>query len=301
MLATEAGQGREVALLHNNYAIVLWPVEGPGAALEVLQAGIAFARARGLTEMTEGLTGSTLDALVETGEHEQALTLATELATDLEASGSLFDLVIARTVQSRILTLRGQASRVADTLDWLEATIRETGQLDMLVVGLGTAAIARAALAQPDHATTLLDEIDATPGSRDTSTTRRCCLRWCAPPSPPTTPSSPTSSSPASNPTPPTTNTPSPPSPPPSPKPTATTRQPPTATPTPRNAGRPSASSPNRHSPTSATAAASSPSAAPRDATPVLLKARDIFTRLQAAPALAETDLLLQQATALSS
>ena len=37
------------------------------------------------------------------------------------------------------------------------------------------------------------------------------------------------------------------------------------------------------------------------DATPALLKARDIFARLQAAPALAETDLLLQQATALSS
>jgi len=39
----------------------------------------------------------------------------------------------------------------------------------------------------------------------------------------------------------------------------------------------------------------------PGDATPALPQARDIFTRLQAAPALAETDLLLQQATALSS
>ncbi len=34
---------------------------------------------------------------------------------------------------------------------------------------LGTAAIARAALAQPDHATTLLAEIDTTPGSRNNS------------------------------------------------------------------------------------------------------------------------------------
>jgi tetratricopeptide (TPR) repeat protein len=168
VLATEAGQGREVALLHNNYSSVLWPVEGPRVALEVLQAGIDFARARGLTEMTEGLIASTLDVLVETGEHEQALALASELATDLEASGSLFGLVVVRTVQSRILTLRGQASRVADRLDRLEATIRENGQIDMLVAGLGTAAIARAALAQPNHATTLLGEIDSAPGSRDT-------------------------------------------------------------------------------------------------------------------------------------
>ncbi len=37
------------------------------------------------------------------------------------------------------------------------------------------------------------------------------------------------------------------------------------------------------------------------EATPVLRQAREIFQTLQAAPALAETDQLLQQATALSS
>jgi hypothetical protein len=37
------------------------------------------------------------------------------------------------------------------------------------------------------------------------------------------------------------------------------------------------------------------------DATSVLHQAREIFTRLQAAPALAEVDQLLQEATALSS
>ena len=39
----------------------------------------------------------------------------------------------------------------------------------------------------------------------------------------------------------------------------------------------------------------------PTEAAPVLRHAREIFERLQAAPALAETDALLQQATALSS
>ena len=39
----------------------------------------------------------------------------------------------------------------------------------------------------------------------------------------------------------------------------------------------------------------------PTEAAPVLQHAREIFERLQAAPALAETDALLQQATALSS
>lgn len=39
----------------------------------------------------------------------------------------------------------------------------------------------------------------------------------------------------------------------------------------------------------------------PTDASPVLQHAREIFERLGAAPALAETDALLQQAIALSS
>ncbi len=39
----------------------------------------------------------------------------------------------------------------------------------------------------------------------------------------------------------------------------------------------------------------------PTEASPVLQRARKIFDRVHAAPALAETDALLQQATALSS
>jgi class 3 adenylate cyclase/tetratricopeptide (TPR) repeat protein len=167
VLATEAGQGREVALLHNNYSLALLPLEGPRASLDVLQAGIAFAQVRGLTESTDMLTTGVLSALVETGEYEQALTLAADLATDLEASGYLWGLGVVRAEQARILTLRGQANRVADTLDWLETTMRGTGQPDLVVSGLGAAALARAALAQPDHATALLSEIATAPGSRD--------------------------------------------------------------------------------------------------------------------------------------
>ena len=60
VLATEAGQGRQVALLHNNLAYVLWAFEGPAASLEEAQAGIAFAQPRGLTEIVDVLTVGTL-------------------------------------------------------------------------------------------------------------------------------------------------------------------------------------------------------------------------------------------------
>ncbi len=300
-LATRAGQGREVAVQHNNYAIALWPLEGPRASLEVQRAGIAFAQARGLTAETDYLTANTLDALAETGEHEQALTLAAELATAFEASGNLNNLAQARTVQTRILTLRGQADRVADTLDWLETTSRETGNLDALVNGRGTAAIARAALAQPDHTSTLLSEIDTTPESRNN------------PNYPPLLPALVRAAL--------TTNNPQ------------LAHQ--------LTTGVEPHTPYHEHALTTATAALAEADgdhhtaadgyadAAQRweafgqipeqafahlghgrcllalgrnaDATPPLLQARDIFQKLQATPALAETDALLQQATAVSS
>ena len=166
-LATQAGQGREVALLHNNLGSALLQVEGPVASLEALRAGIAFAQARGLTGLADSLMASTLDALVETGEHEQALALASELAARYEASGDVLDLSSVRSVQALILTLRGQAAQVADTLDWLETTTREIGNTDYIVGNLAAAAFARAALGEHDHAAALLAEIETNPGSRE--------------------------------------------------------------------------------------------------------------------------------------
>ena len=64
-LATEAGLGSEVAMLHNNLGVTLWAFEGPEAYLEVLREGIAYAKPRGLTATLDILMLSSLDALVE--------------------------------------------------------------------------------------------------------------------------------------------------------------------------------------------------------------------------------------------
>jgi ATP/maltotriose-dependent transcriptional regulator MalT len=143
------------------------PVEGPVACLEVLRAGIAFAQARGLTESADVLMANTLGVLVETGEYEQALALASELAARYEASGNVLDLTMTRAEQATVLTLRGQAAQVADTLDWLETTTREAGGAEYMVGNLSAAAFARAALGQHDRAAALLTEIDSHPGSRE--------------------------------------------------------------------------------------------------------------------------------------
>ena len=85
-------------------------------------------------------------------------------------------------MKAQILAVRGQAAEVADTLDWLETTIRESGSSQHIVFGLGSVALARAALGQNDRAAALLAEIEANPGARGRRrTTPRSCQRWCAP------------------------------------------------------------------------------------------------------------------------
>jgi class 3 adenylate cyclase/tetratricopeptide (TPR) repeat protein len=167
-LATEAGQGREVAVLHNNLANFLSLDEGPAAALEVVRAGIEFARSRGLVETADAMTITMVELLFDCGEHEQAFTLAAQIAARSEASGNVFDLAAVRIVQTRILTLRGQAAQTVDWLDWLETTGREIAAADLTVSSLGSAAVARAALEQRDTAAALLAELVANPDSRDT-------------------------------------------------------------------------------------------------------------------------------------
>jgi class 3 adenylate cyclase/tetratricopeptide (TPR) repeat protein len=167
-LATEAGQGREVARLHNNLGIRLWDFEGPAAALEVLHEGVAYAKARGLTEILDALTGSSLEVLLDTGDHDEALALAAEIAPRLESSGDVFDLNGVRIVQARILALRGQGtSEGVEWLDWLEASSRELGSPEDIVMGLASAAMRRASLGQDAPVAALFAELESYPGSRD--------------------------------------------------------------------------------------------------------------------------------------
>ena len=166
-LAIQTGQGREVALLHNNLGWILWSFEGPAASLEVLREGVAYARIRGLTEMVDSLTQSMLDVLVDSGEHDQALALAAEVVPRLETSGDVFDLNGIRAAQARIFALRGQGMQVAEGLDWLEPSARGTEDPQIVVLGLGSAALVRAGLGQNEATSALLSEVEAYPGARE--------------------------------------------------------------------------------------------------------------------------------------
>ena len=165
LLATEAGEGREAALLHNNLGMALWLFEGPVAALQVMREGIAFAQARGLDEAVDFTVASTLDPLVDCGEFDGALEAAVGIAGRLE-NENVVALVEVRAAQARILAVRGQIAQVAGSLDWLESTSRGTGSAEAVIMSLASSAFAHAAIGQGDLATQLLAEIGTTPDAR---------------------------------------------------------------------------------------------------------------------------------------
>ncbi len=168
-LATQAGHGREVALLHNNLGMALWVFEGPEAALAVWREGIGFARARGLAEVADFTTAGMLYALIDTGELDEALEVAGPLAERLEANEFGMDLASVRAAQARILAVRGQPAQAARSVDWLESASPGKATPESTVQVLEASGLVRAGVGAEESAAALLAETEATPGAREAS------------------------------------------------------------------------------------------------------------------------------------
>ncbi len=164
-LATQAGQGEEVAQTQNSLGLALWSFEGPAAALEALREGIAFSRSRGLAEFAEDLTGSTLDVLVDQGEFGDVLELAAAISARV-GEEDLWHLFDARAAMVRVLALQGRASQALDSLGWIESNLSVDMGADTLSIGLGGSALARAALGQGEDATANLVRLESAPDAR---------------------------------------------------------------------------------------------------------------------------------------
>jgi class 3 adenylate cyclase/tetratricopeptide (TPR) repeat protein len=164
-LATRAGLGAEAALILNNLGAQLWMFEGPAASQEVLREGVAFAKQRGLVEYETFIMAGTLDNLIDVGKLDEALEVAAGLAEPFEAADDVVSLAAVRAAETRIHAMRGKADQIVVSLDWLESTLREAG--NFMVVGLWSSALARAALGQDDRAAALLTEVASAPGARE--------------------------------------------------------------------------------------------------------------------------------------
>ncbi len=157
-IAMRGGQAREVGVMYNNLSIAMWVFDGPSAALDELAAGIAFSTARGLTEVADFMAGTSLDMLIDRGELDRALETAARVTARLEVEAPA-DLIDIRSAEARIATMRGREAEVAGSLDWIEATARDTGNSDSLTIALGTTAQAHVALGDAARARAALQEL----------------------------------------------------------------------------------------------------------------------------------------------
>jgi len=164
--ASGAGDGLAAVHLYNNLGVALRTFEGPRASLEVLDTAIAFAQQRGLSQWAAMTTCSKLDSLFDAGAFDEALALAAGLA-DRTGDDEVWNLAWVRALVTLVLALRGRAAEVADTLNWLETTTRESGSSQHANFCLGAAALARAAMGQAREAVALIAAIEANPGARE--------------------------------------------------------------------------------------------------------------------------------------
>jgi class 3 adenylate cyclase len=156
-LAIEQGKSLEAGTLYNNLAIEVWPFEGPQQALDLCNEGIDFSRRRG--HATTGLTAERLTFLADRGLTEEALSEAEALLEQLAAGYHLPALLEACSVRMRLLAQRGQEQLTStDAEESLANLIRGRDEAD-LVLGFPVAAQILIARGEPQQAHSLLNEV----------------------------------------------------------------------------------------------------------------------------------------------
>ena len=167
-LLVAQGEGRAAAVLQNNLAIARYPLQGPARSLASFEEGLAFSEQRGLAGEAVLLEGNCPGLLVELGRVEEALERAARLALQAEAGGDALTLCELRAVELATRLAQGEREPSPAAADWLIETARAGGVADVSVLALATAAAAQLAADQPEQARALLAELEQTPGAQQT-------------------------------------------------------------------------------------------------------------------------------------
>jgi class 3 adenylate cyclase len=168
-VSLDQGHGEHAALLYNNLAIARYPLQGPASSLASFEQAIAFCEQRGLAKTGVILQADCPGLLVELGRPEEALELAGRVAATAEASGSTWIVIWVRALELATNLARGELMAVSGRADWLVETVRAALEPDVTVEALTAAAAARRATAAPELASALLAELEQTPGARMTT------------------------------------------------------------------------------------------------------------------------------------
>jgi len=165
-LAVEQGLGRDAAILHNNLAFATWEHEGPAAALALSGEGIELCERRGIAGIAFVVAAMRLTFLAAGGRSEDALADALPLAERAQTAGDAASLIEIHSVQLGLVGKRGGGAQAAAAAQ-LGATARETGEPQMMAQAFAAAAQLMLADGHNEQAKALLEELERTSGNRD--------------------------------------------------------------------------------------------------------------------------------------
>ena len=157
--AKSQGLGRETAVLYYNLADVLWRIEGAGVRMRTLEEGLSFAQRHGIEEFVLSSSAEIVAALVELGSYDEAMEQARDLAPRLEETGDIEDQLLVRSSVVAVLTRQGQLEAAQRQSGPAIARAREFESLQHLVPSLGRGAVLCLAAHDPVTAHALLEEL----------------------------------------------------------------------------------------------------------------------------------------------
>lgn len=157
-LALEQSLGRETAIIYVNLAAACWFHQGPQAALDVYDEGIALCERRGITEVTLHIRAEILWCRAELGDTQQAVAELGAIADDVQATGDK-GFTYLRGAQLRLLSERGAVENAPD-IDEFVAAAREIGEPERLANVLADAAQLHLARKECQQARALLQELE---------------------------------------------------------------------------------------------------------------------------------------------
>jgi ATP/maltotriose-dependent transcriptional regulator MalT len=159
-LALKLGLGREAARMRGLQAEVLWVTEGPARALDVSRSGIELAERRGSTDLAMAFRAETLRPLFDLGDWDQLLEVAGQVLRWAGPDGERYFTLLAQSQQARVLAYRGDPSSAAGLTERALQVARDIGDPQVLVTALTAAALVKQALDDAPAAIALVEEVE---------------------------------------------------------------------------------------------------------------------------------------------
>jgi class 3 adenylate cyclase/tetratricopeptide (TPR) repeat protein len=164
-LAVERGLGLVAAVLYNNLALAVWQHQGPAAAQALCDDGIEFCRRRGIAEQSRATAAQRLTIVAACGDSDRVLADVEAVAANAEAAGSVATLIEARSVQLTLLGRRGEKAEAA-AAERLVAAARATGEPQAMALAFAPVVHLMLREGRGESARALLEELEHTNGTR---------------------------------------------------------------------------------------------------------------------------------------